>query len=176
MIAGFAFNGFLFTVASAGKSGFFALFLVLLASMGLSFVAVVRSTFIAMFAPGLALHGPDGSMEAAVGGMSSARDWTFGCFVCGLVGLLISLLILCWLMFDALWKRAVLTAMFACLLAAVIWFMVDIQRRFAIRDGEEVAGTMMLGGTYDTEAGAEASAEAGAEASAPKATPAAGKG
>ena len=43
-------------------------------------------------------------------------------------------------------------------------------------DGEEVAGTMMLGGTYDTEAGAEASAEAGAEASAPKATPAAGKG
>ena len=157
MIAGFAFNGFLFTVASAGKSGFFALFLVLLASMGLSFVAVVRSTFIAMFAPGLALHGPDGSMEAAVGGMSSARDWTFGCFVCGLVGLLISLLILCWLVYDAIWKRAVLTVMFVCLLLAIVWFMVDIQRRFAIRDGEEVVGTMVLG-AYDAEAGTHAAA------------------
>jgi len=154
LIAGFAFNGFLFTVASAAKPGFFALFVVLIASMGLSFIAVVRSTFISMFAPGLALHGPDGSMEVAVAGMAGARAWTFRCFVGGLVGLLVSLAILCALVFEAAWKQVVVVAMLAGFLGLVLWYVRDIQRQFAIRDGEEVAGTMLLGGgAFDAEAG-----------------------
>jgi hypothetical protein len=106
LIAGFSF-GALASTSDAGGSFIAAFFYVCTTlSFGFNLLVVINCTFVTMWGPGMALRGPDGSMQKAVEGMQAQRTHTFIFFALGLVFLNLGLIGISWV--NAVWYNALL--------------------------------------------------------------------
>jgi len=113
-------------------------------AMGLELIAVLNSTLCSMLGPGLALRGPDGSMNKAVDEMMEEYRLTFFFFGTGLVAFHFSALIFAWLEFVWPVAMAMSVTIFLFLYGMYHYFL-RIYARF------KVPPSMMITGRFDTD-------------------------
>lgn len=77
-------------------------------ALGLQLIALVNTTLLSMLAPGLALRGPDGSMNLAIDHMIGEYRTAFFMLLCGLLALHFSVAFYCWLTLST-WLSILMT-------------------------------------------------------------------
>eukprot|EP00658_Telonema_sp_P-2_P038741 TRINITY_DN27736_c0_g1_i1.p1 TRINITY_DN27736_c0_g1~~TRINITY_DN27736_c0_g1_i1.p1 ORF type:complete len:191 (-),score=44.92 TRINITY_DN27736_c0_g1_i1:214-786(-) len=98
---------------------------------------VCSTTFICVWGPGLALRGPDGSINRAVDGMMEERDQVFFSFGAGIISFILAAIAACWILMDP--DVAVLGSLILIGGLCLIWrYGRRIHARFKIRENEAV--------------------------------------
>ena len=150
LLAGFAYGGcclasYFFPDESSGISR--AVYLVVTTcAMDLNVAALLASTVCAMLGPGLALRGPDGSMEQAVEGLALEFRFTFVIFFLGLSFFYVSAMLYVMIVLNH-----VLSALLTLLMAVFIWHtfvsLKRIYKKFRLPSHRAVAGHFAIDGS-----------------------------
>jgi len=110
-----------------------------IASLGLQLGVVVSASLLVMVAPGLALRGPDGSMNVAVDSMISEYRSAFKRLLVGMIALHFSTICFVWL--NLAWAEALLLTMcILCSLYLIITHIRKLMLRFQLPAEHVVTG------------------------------------
>lgn len=147
-LAGFASGALMTTVQKMPRLLHTLYLITSVSALGLQLSAVVSTTLLAMLAPGMALRGPDGSMNKAVDSMVSEYRASFISFLLGLVALHFSAISYLWLTLPALpsaniTQGSVAASMLTCCLLASAYTILRYIRKLLLRfqlPGEMVTG------------------------------------
>jgi len=152
LLAGFAYAGLSSTSDFAEDTSEFSkgLFLtVTTAAMSLNIASMAAATWCSMLGPGLALRGPDGSMDRAVEGLALEYRVIFLLFAAGLLCFFVSALLLIIDEFEL-----VLSVVLALLLLAYLratWRACKrIYKKFRLPVGQAIAGSFNPDGSRGT--------------------------
>ena len=100
IFAGFASTALMTHVSKEYRVLHFLYLFATVCALGLQLATLVSTTLLAMLAPGLALRGPDGSMNEAIDGMIGEYRTAFLMLLLGLLCLHGSVTFFCWLQFP----------------------------------------------------------------------------
>lgn len=100
IFAGFASTALMTHVSKTPPMLHFMYLFSTVCALGLQLSALVSTTLLAMLAPGLALRGPDGSMNAAIDSMIGEYRTAFFMLLLGLLALHASVTFFAWLQFP----------------------------------------------------------------------------
>jgi hypothetical protein len=110
-----------------------------ISGLGLQLCVMVSTCLLAMVAPGLALRGPDGSMNLAVDSMISEYRIAFRRLLVGIIALHGSTITYVWLTLPA-WQATLLMMCILCSLYMIIRYIRKIMRRFQLPASHAVTG------------------------------------
>mmetsp|Transcript_3083 Transcript_3083/g.5437 ORF Transcript_3083/g.5437 Transcript_3083/m.5437 type:complete len:336 (+) Transcript_3083:146-1153(+) len=148
LLAGFSYSGLSITVAGDGNRATVLRLLYYFfttCALGFELLTLINATFCNMFGPGLALRGPDGSMQRAVDGMNVERIYTFWFFCVGMACFHFSGMFVAWLRFK--WPEAlVINIILLCFLWSFWHYGKRIHARFQIPVEQLVSGEFSIGG------------------------------
>ena len=141
LLAGFAYSG-LTQVAFPHEAPYMIKLLYLLVTttaMGFELIAVMNTTLLSMVGPGLALRGPDGSMDPAVEGMMEEYHHAYLNFVLGLIFFHFSAALFGWLTFD--WVVSSFTSLVVLMsLWLLMRYAMRVHSRFRLPAHEVITG------------------------------------
>mmetsp|Transcript_8900 Transcript_8900/g.14912 ORF Transcript_8900/g.14912 Transcript_8900/m.14912 type:complete len:406 (-) Transcript_8900:419-1636(-) len=121
-------------------------------AMDLNVAALFASTMCTMFGPGLALRGPDGSMEQAVEGLALEYRLIFVIFFLGLLFFYISACLYVIIVLN--WLLAILITGIVCLyMYYTLRACKRIYKKFRLPSHQAVAGNFAVDGTVGTSVG-----------------------
>ena len=149
LLAGFAYSGLSTTSDFAPDTSEFArgLFLVITTcAMSLNIAAMASATWCSMLGPGLALRGPDGSMDQAVEGLALEYRVIFLLFAAGLLCFYTSALLLICNEFDAI-LSTILSLLLLVYLRQMWHACKRIYKKFRLPVNLAVAGSFNPDGT-----------------------------
>ena len=109
-------------------------------SLSMQLLTVVSTTLLAMLAPGLALRGPDGSMNTAVDSMIDEYRLAFFSFVFGLLALHASLVSFAWLAGFETQHAVVLTVCVLFSAWLILRYIRKVLHLFQLPPGKAVTG------------------------------------
>lgn len=135
LLAGFALTSLAeFNVPPDGnrfcKSAFYMLVIMTFAS---ALFCVCNTTFVSVWGPGLALRGPDGSMDLAVTGMIDERRQVFTAFAMAVLCFLGAAIAMAWLVMDVE-VAFVATTILTYAISLILSYGRRIYRRFEVQD------------------------------------------
>lgn len=145
MFGGFAYGAL--TRETPAYSGVFGAIVTAtyLSSAGATFafnlLAVFLSTYCNIFGPGLALRGPEGSMDLAVEGMSYYKDRAFVFYRIGMGTFVFTAILYSYLSFPYFFSIPVITAL-VCISFGLIWYACEIHNRFQVPDAQLTTGKL----------------------------------
>eukprot|EP00741_Cyanophora_paradoxa_P006102 tig00000983_g5917.t1 len=114
-------------------------------SMALNLLTVSNATFTIIFGTGLALRGPDGSMQRAVDGMAAERKVAVRAFFAGIISFQLSALTFALLRFR--WPEATIVSLsLLAFIGGFLHFSRRIRGKFVIPKEKIVTGEVNLGG------------------------------
>lgn len=111
------------------------------ATFAFNLLAVFLSTYCNIFGPGLALRGPEGSMDLAVEGMSYYKDRAFIFYRIGMGTFVFTAILYSYLTFPYFFSIPVITAL-VCISFGLIWYACEIHNRFQVPDAQLTTGKL----------------------------------
>lgn len=111
------------------------------ATFAFNLLAVFLSTYCNIFGPGLALRGPEGSMDLAVEGMSYYKDRAFVFYRIGMGTFVFTAILYSYLTFPYFFSIPVITAL-VCISFGLIWYACEIHNRFQVPDAQLTTGKL----------------------------------
>ena len=109
-------------------------------ALWLLLTALVSTTLLAMLAPGLALRGPDGSMNVAIDNLIGEYRTAFLQLLLGLLALHFSVCFFCWLQMPFDWLAVVMTFLVITSLAIELRFVRVTFAKFRLPSEQVVTG------------------------------------
>jgi len=111
------------------------------ATFAFNLLAVFLSTYCNIFGPGLALRGPEGSMDLAVEGMSYYKDRAFVFYRLGMGCFILTAILYSYLAFPYFFSVPVITALM-CISFGLVWYAWEIHNRFQVPDAQLTTGKL----------------------------------
>ena len=140
IFAGFASTALMTHVPKDPKWLHFLYLLFTVAALGLQLASIVSTTLLAMVAPGLALRGPDGSMNQAIDSLIGEYRTAFFQLLCGLFALHLSVISFAWLRFDYFPEAPVTTIAVVAAGVFELRYIRTVFRAFPLPTGQLVTG------------------------------------
>ena len=137
--AGFSSTALMTSVPRTPLLLHFAYLLFTVAGLGLQLGVMVSTALLAMAGPGLALRGPDGSMNVAVDQMISEYRSAFARLLLGIIALHFSTICFVWLQLYT-FEAVVLSVCILCSLYGIVRYIRKLMVRFQLPSGEVVTG------------------------------------
>ena len=155
VFAGFASTALMTHVPKTPEVVHFLYLFTTVCALALQLSVLVSTTLLAMLAPGLALRGPDGSMNVAIDSMIGEYRTAFFQLLLGLLALHGSVLFYFWLQLRYSWQKVLLTLCVLASLGIELRFIRKTFSRFRLPSSSVVTGK------FEGAEGARAGADAG---------------